>query len=574
MLAIGCGGDDTEASIDAVVSDEPPGLPEPLDRIRLTVSVLAASGELVVRTEEHTPESRAGRLVPWSVRVMPRSASDVGRTLYRIRAVGVRSGVEVVSTQHRLVFVPGRRLVLSLRLDADCLGTTCGADQTCRDATCTDDFVPACSLVEGARPAECRDGDEMDAATTRDASATADSGTNGTDATSIDDAAAGDAARSGDATSLEDAGADVGALDASPILDAAAADVRGPDGGADAPDASPPPCTPDGCDDDDPCTDDACTPTGCTNTFNTDDCDDGVFCNGRDRCAGGRCTTHDGDPCGGSAVCDETMGRCVGCLIDDDCGPPIPGDWGPCVDLASTCDEDGNEYRDLTPQTCAGGSCRGGPVVVEARPCFRPTEGAVCAGAGSTCRNGVCCGDGTCSIGENGTSCPGDCCDATTPCGATRTGDPGRYCRNMNGAGYAWVTEAEVGVLCDSLSEVCATTYRCAAMSGFCVIEDGVFTYRDGPCVTTCGNGFCEPGENGGTCGSDCCDASTSCGATYRGMGELYCRRFNSGPYEWITAADALASYCSVPAHSGNTYACVGETGFCCSPGVFAPVCS
>ena len=87
-LASACGGEDTEASIDAVVSDEPPGLPQPLEQIRLTVSVLSASGETVHRTFDHTAELRDGRLVPWSVRVTPRSASDVGRTLYRSRAAG------------------------------------------------------------------------------------------------------------------------------------------------------------------------------------------------------------------------------------------------------------------------------------------------------------------------------------------------------------------------------------------------------------------------------------------------------------------------------------------------------
>ena len=53
------------------------------------------------------------------------------------------------------------------------------------------------------------------------------------------------------------------------------------------------------------CTDDECNGTGtCLHTANTDSCNDGLFCNGADVCAGGVCT-HDGNPCATDPACDE-----------------------------------------------------------------------------------------------------------------------------------------------------------------------------------------------------------------------------------------------------------------------------
>jgi hypothetical protein len=105
------------------------------------------------------------------------------------------------------------------------------------------------------------------------------------------------------------------------------------------------------CDDEDVCTDDACnegTDT-CDTLNNTAPCDDGVFCNGADSCAGGECQAHAGDPCDGpgdadsdcSETCDETANDCTGqdadesvcsdannCTLGDECvaGVCVPGE--------------------------------------------------------------------------------------------------------------------------------------------------------------------------------------------------------------------------------------------------------
>jgi hypothetical protein len=85
-----------------------------------------------------------------------------------------------------------------------------------------------------------------------------------------------------------------------------------------------------------------------------------------------------------------------------------------------------------------------------------------------------------------------------------------------------------------------------------------------------CGNGDCEPGEDGATCGSDCCDAATSCDATRGNAGAYFCRSMNGGPFAWYTQADATA-LCSDASQIGHTtWACAERAGTCCSiPGGF-----
>ena len=80
-----------------------------------------------------------------------------------------------------------------------------------------------------------------------------------------------------------------------------------------------------------------------------------------------------------------------------------------------------------------------------------------------------------------------------------------------------------------------------------------------------CGNGDCEPGENGASCGSDCCDAMTSCDATRGNGGAYFCRSMNGGAWAWYTQDDTLA-LCDDAAQIGvTTWACATRAGSCCS---------
>jgi len=80
-----------------------------------------------------------------------------------------------------------------------------------------------------------------------------------------------------------------------------------------------------------------------------------------------------------------------------------------------------------------------------------------------------------------------------------------------------------------------------------------------------CGNGDCEPGEDGASCGSDCCDAMTDCDATRGNGGAFFCRSMNGGPFGWYTQNDTLA-LCDDASEIGvTTWACATHAGYCCS---------
>ena len=132
------------------------------------------------------------------------------------------------------------------------------------------------------------------------------------------DAGPRDASRDGfsaDADRPDGSGRDAMPLDA-PMIDATIID---------APMIDAPACDPSSCETSDPCTSASCLTGACELVNNTEVCNDGVFCNGADRCAGGVCTPGAADPCDRAVSrCNETTGAC------DLCG----GFDEPCCDRA------------------------------------------------------------------------------------------------------------------------------------------------------------------------------------------------------------------------------------------------
>ena len=90
------------------------------------------------------------------------------------------------------------------------------------------------------------------------------------------------------------------------------------------------------------------------------------------------------------------------------------------------------------------------------------------------------CGDGNCDWPEDGSTCPQDCCDANTPCAQTKQNQNVLYCRQINGGGYQWYTEAQGIALCDEPSEICVATFACGGQSGTCKTIPGGWVF--GPC--------------------------------------------------------------------------------------------
>ncbi len=228
------------------------------------------------------------------------------------------------------------------------------------------------------------------------------------------------------------------------------------------------------CDDKNPCTTDTCDPTtGCKSVNNTEPCDDGTFCNGGDTCKDGTCQLHAGNPCG--KACDEVIDRCVGCLIDADCGPVTTTAWSACGGFASTCDESGTQSRTVTTPKCMSNTCTN-VVTTENQACSRSTTGVTCGstttGAWSGCGGFATACDTTGSRSRTITTfkCAAGACasSATTETGsctrtvANGTGcGTGKYC--CSGAGCV---ARNANAHCSSCGINCGSGSSCVGVGG------------------------------------------------------------------------------------------------------------
>ena len=199
--------------------------------------------------------------------------------------------------------------------------------------------------------------------------------------------------------------------DGSATVDGATMDASRPDAGPDAsrPDAGPDasadvdaglPCMLDGdCGDSNPCTIDRCIANVCNYGFQGMGfgCDDGVFCNGPDTCAGDEECLHAGDPCPGGVGCDEDR------------------DWCTCDD-GNLCT--GTDHRD------GGGNCVGTALGPYDPPCGRCDDTLCrrcCSGVCQTVSDyDDCAGCGGCSGAQrceysSGSACGHLWCCAGTP---------------------------------------------------------------------------------------------------------------------------------------------------------------
>ncbi len=152
------------------------------------------------------------------------------------------------------------------------------------------------------------------------------------------------------------------------------------------------------------------------------ECDDGVYCNGTEKCVAESCQegtpvtcTEDdsfcngnevcneatqecgstGDPCDENAVCNEVDDQCDSLCGNGVCGPGE--DCSPCPDDCISGTSGG------TCGACFKGKCDG--------VCHPVKEGAEC----SDCWTSYCCGDGVCEGEEDSENCSIDC--PATVCG-------------------------------------------------------------------------------------------------------------------------------------------------------------
>ncbi len=244
------------------------------------------------------------------------------------------------------------------------------------------------------------------------------------------------------------------------------------------------PCSSDG----NLCTDDVCDQNGsCTHPSNTAPCDDGVFCNGADTCAGSSCSVHAGDPCAGGTQCADT-----------------------CSETLDTCN---------LPD---GTSCDDGLFCTAVDACTAGT----CTGSGDPCAGAPSCADAcdelldTCDL-PNGTPCDdGLFCTALDACAAgtcVGAGDPcagGPQCADtcnetLDTCNLPDGASCNDGLFCTAL-DVCVT--------GACV-GSGDACASGGECADTCdedldtcnlpGSTLCT--DDGNLCTDDACDGAGTC---------------------------------------------------------------
>ncbi len=269
-------------------------------------------------------------------------------------------------------------------------------------------------------------------------------------------------------------------------------------------------------------------------------CDDGIFCNGLERCdSDGSCSHADRKPCEGhdeGPICDDSCdeeaqectaadavgtacsdGRCDGsgacrkCLENDDCPDDTPfcsaGECVECVD-ESVC-----EASDCWVATCVESICDSTPAEINS-VCGRAGD-LLCDGAG-TCAGCVIaedCGEPTVC---NSYSCSedGECVLQAVAAGRLDDASSPDDCRvrQCDGEGNALLAPDDArcddGLFCNG-QELCQSDGTCAPAGAVPCTDDSAESCADG-CDEEA-NACTAPDERGTTCTGGWCDGSGSC---------------------------------------------------------------
>lgn len=409
-----------------VVVDTDFEIPAGLDQIEIAVT---GPGGMRIRELQNLDGTET---LPFTLSVIPNSLDELGPI--RVEAIGRRAGGEHVRREARVTLVRDQTLMLPLFLLRSCEGSSCDTDETCTENGCRS--IDVSLLPWPGRPVRIGE----------------------------------------DAGPGFDGGMDAGTPDGGARDGGAPFDVGLPrDVG--------PGCSVLGCNDDNPCTDDVCNVDGtCSYTNNTVACDDGSFCNGLDRCEGGSCAGHAGNPCGGGTTCDATAGVCVGCTSDAMCPAPMAGSWGACGGFADGCATSGTQSRTLRTFSCMSGSCVPSDTT-ESQACSRPTDGLVC-GATSCGSFGACAGSGCDTAGTQSRTCTDQVCSGGT-------------CRGMPRTESAGCLRPTDGMSCGATT--CGPFGSCGGFADACSL--------DGTQNRTCTDYVC----SGGGCGASMRNESQGC---------------------------------------------------------------
>ena len=272
------------------------------------------------------------------------------------------------------------------------------------------------------------------------------------------------------------------------------------------------------------CTVDRCNPNNgtCEHTADHGLCDDGQYCNGRERCNATNGCFNGAAPCPPDLQCNEQNDSCVDCLGDADCDDGVfcnGAEW--CGD--GICEEGSPEFCDDGVE-CTFDLCDGEADecmhVVDDRSC---DDGVFCNGA-ERCDAALGCQTGSPAC-DDGVDCTEDGCDESTDTCTSQPNDS--RCGN--------------GIFCDGV-ETCDPTAGCRSSEPPCddhvactldSCDEGNDTCKHRPDNNKCDDGIdctvdrCDTGD--GSChhfpvdakcddgrfcnGEETCDVSVGCQA-------------------------------------------------------------
>jgi cysteine-rich repeat protein len=263
------------------------------------------------------------------------------------------------------------------------------------------------------------------------------------------------------------------------------------------------------CDDGNPCATGVCnTASGCTYVPQSGPCNDGLFCTGVDRCAGGTCSDHSGDPCDGSVecrdLCDEDRNSCI-----SPAGTPCTADSNVCT--SDYCNGSGQCIHPLSSSSCDDGLfcngsdvCSGGTCSVHlGNPCTALGECSdTCDETGNACQtpSGTACAD-------DNNMCTTDACDGAGGCAhaagavfslnrltVTRIGGPSNDRATMKATfplAALTASPSDTGFTLDVLDANHNLIYRSIIPAGALVDTDGrIFRYSSRSTPAPQGNGL------------------------------------------------------------------------------------
>lgn len=261
------------------------------------------------------------------------------------------------------------------------------------------------------------------------------------------------------------------------------------------------------CDDAIACTVDSCDEVTweCLHTFDDSACDDGLFCNGLERCDFDAGCLSGASPCPGQ-LCRESDFRCVQCLSNQDCddglfcnGSEQCDDSGSCVNAQLPCgssmcrESDDRCVECLADSDCADNTyCNGQEVCNEEGACQNgstPCGASLCRESDHQCvqcLQNSNCDDGLFCNGAESCGVDGQCLPAGSPC-------PNVLCRESDDRCVACLSDQDCtdDQYCNG-EEFCTPQGVCEAGASACGI--GLCREYDDRCVDCLTDIDCDDG--------------------------------------------------------------------------------